>query len=304
MNCPICNQTDIAKIHAKHLPRFFKCPSCSGYYNLERESPFYREEYFTEGKNPVDAKTVFSFLLSFFLFLRQRRIRKNIAGLSTEILDYGCGNGKLVNHLRHRGFNIDGYDPSKSAVKLARNRNLPVYSQIPDKKYGLMMFWHSMEHTDSPWSDLQNYKNHLAPDANLIIAVPNADSLEAKIFRAKWFCYDWPFHRTHFNRKSLSRLLESNGFRIISIDYFNPEYTVSSLTQTFLNVFLPKNVLYGVISNRRMSGNKNKFIWLAALSMFLLTVFSPLLTIFFLVALITKKTAAMVIVAQKHRNAQ
>jgi len=259
----------------------------------------YPDTYFIE-EEVSGSRSIFSPMLNFFQFLRARKIRKNIPNLDTKILDYGCGNGKLLAYLKSRGFNIDGYDPSISAVHLAQKRGLSVFFHIPDKKYDLMMFWHSLEHTAQPWLDIQNCQKYLVPNAKLIIAVPNADSLEARFFGSRWFCYDWPFHRAHFTYQSLKKLLESNGFKIISLDCFNPEHTVSSLVQTFLNLFFPKNSLYSIVSRRRMEQNKNRVIAISVLSIFTLIIFSPLLLIFFIAGLLTKRTAAFILVAEKN----
>ena len=105
------------------------------------------------------------------------------------------------------------------------------------------MFWHSLEHTDTPLNDVMNLRGNIAPHGRVLVAVPNGDSLEATFGGESWFCYDWPFHRIHFNFKSIKTLFEKAGFRIIDVDFFNPEYTFSSLVQTFLNLFLPKKIL-------------------------------------------------------------
>ena len=161
------------------------------------------------------------------------------------------------------------------------------------------MFWHSLEHTDTPLNDVINLGAHISLQGKVLIAIPNGDGLEAMFSGESWFCYDWPFHRIHFNFKSIETLLEKAGFRVIDVDFFNPEYTVSSLVQTFLNFFLPKNALYSMVSSRRGHLNKTKLLGLVLLSLILLVVFSPFLLAFFLIALLFRKTAAFIVVAER-----
>lgn len=215
------------------------------------------------------------------------------------ILDYGCGNGTLVAYLREKGFDADGYDPEPSAVALARKAGLPVFGTIPDKQYALIMLWHSLEHSETPLQDIRALKNHLTRSGRLLIAVPNGDGLEARFFGESFFCYDWPFHRVHFTQKALTILLEQAGFRVLSVDHFSPEYTVSSLVQTFLNLFLPKNVLYSFVSARRQTVGKRRVLFFALLSLLLLVAFSPVLALFFIFALLLKRTAAFIVVAER-----
>src|SRR3989338_833609 len=170
MSCPICGYYCENYEPAKHLPRFFRCSRCSGYYHQMENKPLYSKTYFAESDKPSFIKSLAGGFLGKFFFSSNK----------AKILDYGCGNGKFVAYLKKRGFNVDGYDPSLSAVKMARENNLPVYKAIPENKNDLIMFWHSLEHSDTPLNDLKKCKQYFLPGAKLLIAAPNGESLEAK----------------------------------------------------------------------------------------------------------------------------
>lgn len=258
----------------------------------------YPKEYFAE-EPEKPKKNVFSPMLNFFLWLRMKKIIRALGGKGGKILDYGCGNGKLVAYLKEKGFDVDGYDPEPSAVALAQRNGLPVFGKIPDQTYDIVMFWHCLEHSATPLHDVLALANRIAPRGRLLIAVPNGDGLEARFFGESFFCYDWPFHRIHFTPHALTLLLAKAGFRVRSVDYLNPEYTVSSLVQTFLNLFLPKNAFYSFVSARRQTASKVRLFFLALLSLLLLVIFSPVLILFFLAALLSGKTAAFITVAER-----
>jgi SAM-dependent methyltransferase len=195
---------------------------------------------------------------------------------------------------------VEGYDPSPSAVLLAQKNNLPVFGRIPDKQYDLIMFWHSLEHTDAPLADLRAVLAHLAPNGKLLIAVPNGDSVEAQVFHRTWFCYDWPFHRVHFTPASMRKSLAAAGCRVTGIDYLNPEYTISSLAQSALNLVLPKNALYAVAANRRANEQgKTATALMGLCSLCLLILFSPILLLVFLFAFAARRTAAIIVTAER-----
>ena len=306
MGCPICGKPVEKRERARHLPRFFLCPHCGGFFTDQKPRIQYEEQYFTEKPKRAEKKSVFSPLLDFFLWLRMRKIRKIMKENTTaggegekRILDYGCGNGKLVAYLRKKGFDVDGYDPEVSAVALAHMQGLPVFGEIPEKQYDLIMFWHCLEHTCEPLKDTRAVSRFLKPDGKILVAVPHGGSWEAKIFGESWFCYDWPFHMVHFTPRALSVLLSQSGFKELSIDYFNPEYTVSSLAQTFLNLFLPKNALYSFMSARRQTMRRRKLFFLGIFSLFALVIISPILFLFFIGAFLMQKTAAFIVIAQK-----
>lgn len=297
MRCPICDFEIKDSLISNHLPNFFQCPDCSGYFPAKKqEAPVYASNYFQEDIQQAK-KSFFGCVLDIFLWMRRRKIENNLLSKDSYILDYGCGNGKLVAYLLGKGLKIDGYDPSHSAVDLAQKNNLPVFNEIPPKVYDLMMFWHSLEHADQPLADLMECKKRLSTNGKIIIAVPNGNSFDSYA-KENWFGYDWPFHRIHFTPKSIKVLLDKAGLKLKSIDYFNPEYTLSSLSQTFLNFFMPKDVFYRMISNRRMGLGKMKSALLSVLSIIMLIFFSPLLLAVFLIELVTGRTGAIIVVAE------
>jgi SAM-dependent methyltransferase len=298
MICPICGHSKEGKKEAKHLPLFFRCRNCTGYFHEQGPPPHYDESYFAEDGKPSMLGRVLGRLMGVFLWTRKIGIRRTLNHADSKVLDYGCGNGKLVRYLRKHKMNVEGFDPSASAVNLSQKDDLPVFGEIPDKQYDLIMFWHSLEHTDNPMSDLKSILKYLKHDGKLLIAVPNGDSLEAYLTKKNWFCYDWPFHRIHFTPKSLEKMLGQIDFKIESIDYANPEYSISSLVQSFLNLILPANTLYSVVSNRRIKGAKWKIVALGFVSLILLIIFSPIIILFFLISLFSKRTAAMIVVAK------
>jgi len=280
-----------------HLEHFFHCQNCGGYFNAETSYPKYEETYFAERAAPAFLGSAIGKIFLIFPFLYALKIKKLISKNSW-ILDYGCGGGKMVSYLRKRGFCVDGFDPSPSAVFLAQKNNLPVYGAIPDKKYGLITFWHSLEHTNQPLRDFEACKKYLAKNAKVLIAIPNGDSIEAAIARSRWFCYDWPYHRVHFTPESLSMMLRRAGFRVVSIDYFNPGYSIPSLAQTFLNFFMPKNALYSLVANRRAEEGGTKLILLGILSVFLIVLFSPLLAVVFFISILLKRPGTIILIAE------
>lgn len=220
---------------------------------------------------------------------------KNIS--SPRVLDYGAGDGRLVAGLRSRCVEAIGYDPSPAVAALAGERGIPVFTQISAGPYNLVMFWHSLEHVDQPLKSLATLKPFLAPQAQLLIAVPNAASWEAEFAGEKWFHYDYPFHRVHFSPQSISALLKAAGFRVERIDFFTPEYTVSGLAQTFLNFFLTKNALYSVVSHRRQERSSQSLAALSVISLIMLLAAAPILTVIYILELIFRRSGAMVVIA-------
>ena len=300
--CPICENNREDLITSSFLPKYRQCKVCGGQFLTGSESPTYTVEYFEQKEASSLISKIVAPLLDFFYFLRIKKIKNLLKKNSNlKVLDYGCGAGKLVENLIKWGVDATGFEPSEGARNITQKKNLPVYSEVRSTEggYDLIMFWHSLEHAEAPLEVLNSVKNNLAVGGKILIAVPNADSFEARIFKENWFHYSYPFHPIHFTPKSAKIMLQRAGFCPASIDFWNPEYTISGLAQSFLNWFLPKDALYSVISHRRLSMPLPKAIFFATASLAALLIFSPALILFFLIQLILGKTGAMIIIAEK-----
>lgn len=94
-------------------------------------------------------------------------------------------------------------------------------------------------------------------------------------------------------------MLSKAGLRIIKWDFVNIEYTFTGLLQTFLNIFFPPDVFYGIVAQRRITLPYWKALFFTFMSIFVAIILSPLIVSFFFVELVFKKTGAFVIIAQK-----
>ena len=300
MKCPICNTEIGASIRSKYFPHFSTCPVCTGHFAMDARAVEYPDVYFNRAGERSFFARVFSPFMSLFFRLRLGVITSAIrATPHAKVLDYGCGTGALVARLRREGFDALGYEPSPAAVAEAVAHSIPVFSALSEGRFDLIMFWHSLEHVDHPFNVITSLKEHLNPYGKLLAAIPNGGSWEAKLAGDRWFHYDYPFHRMQYTPISLEKLFHAAGFRIQRMNFFNPDYTIAGLVQTFLNFFLPKNALYSVLTHRRANFGSLAAIGIFTAAVLLVVIFSPLLILFYLAALITKNTGAIIVVAER-----
>jgi len=298
MTCPICNK--ISNPTRSYLPRFVCCNICKGHFLKRKVKANYPEEYFDQKGASSILSMLFSPFLEFLLYLKVQNIISQVCVRKPQILDYGCGSGKLIEALLKKQITATGYEPSLGALSITKRKKLPVFNQLKKAKggYDLVMFWHSLEHVSSPYQVMTVIKKLLSKQGKVLVAIPNGDSWEAEIAREKWFHYSYPLHVIHFTPKSVKMMLENAGFKNIKIDFFNPEYTISGLLQTFLNLFFPNDVLYSVVTHRRLSMPLFSALIYSFLSVILAVFFSPFLILIFALQLIFRKSGAMVIIAK------
>ena len=79
--------------------------------------------------------------------------------------------------------------------------------------------------------------------------MPNAASLQARLFGAAWLHYDVPRHRHHYSSALLARFLGQHGFRLRRSCRAVVEYDLMGALQGFLNRFTgTPNVLFDVLT--------------------------------------------------------
>jgi len=171
------------------------------------------------------------------------------------VLDVGCGRGVLLQEFRRRGWEVQGTELSEQAASYAQQTlNIPVTIgsletiHFPSNHFDAVTLWHVLEHVENPRALLTEINRILKPDGVLLVAVPNFDSLEARVSKDKWFHLDVPRHITHFSDATLEEALRENGFDVRHKSGFAPEYDFFSFVQSTLNLCgLRHNLLYEIV---------------------------------------------------------
>jgi len=116
---------------------------------------------------------------------------------------------------------------------------------LPEGNFDLIFLWHTLEHMDNPKLTMSRLHALLAPGGAIIVAVPNFSSVEAQRFKEFWFHLDIPWHKYHFNKKSIEYLITKSHLRVISISTLCFEQGPYGLIQSILNAMgWPKNEFY------------------------------------------------------------
>lgn len=138
-------------------------------------------------------------------------------------LDVGCGRGELDAMLIGHGWRMDGIEPSPEACAAAVARGVEARCgtlatvELEDELYDMVVFRHSLEHTNDPIGDLRRAGAAMRQDGLLLVSVPNFGCWQAKRFRSRWYHLDLPRHRTHFTHGSLRLALRSAGFECVEV---------------------------------------------------------------------------------------
>jgi 2-polyprenyl-3-methyl-5-hydroxy-6-metoxy-1,4-benzoquinol methylase len=215
---------------------------------------YYPASYYGENNRRFNA--LLEGLIPFFRNRRARAIEKFVP--KGRILDVGCGRGILPTLMRERGWEVDALEFSEIAARHARDElHLPVFvgdivqSPYPDGAFDAVVLWHVLEHLPDPAAAIRRARQILRPGGFLIVAVPNFESLQARLTGRHWFHLDVPRHYHHFGIAVLRRLLTTNGFSILDVSHLSIEYNPYGWIQSLLNgLGFRYNLLYDLLKNR------------------------------------------------------
>lgn len=145
-------------------------------------------------------------------------------------LDIGCGDMKYLDLMRDAGVETDhlyGLELDERIAAKAGERGYRVFAEraetataIPGQAIDLATMFHVIEHVADPGAVIRKIAGWLALGGVLALETPNFDSLDARLFRSGyWGGYHIPRHWHLFTPRSLTTLLENNGFTVEAVTY-------------------------------------------------------------------------------------
>lgn len=137
------------------------------------------------------------------------------------ILDVGCANGTLLDKMKLLGWTTYGFELSPIAAEIARNKGHQVTLgsidgglPYPDETFDCVYCWHVLEHTFSPRNALGEIHRVLKPGGQLVMAVPNFHSFQARMFGRYWSKIEAPRHLFQFTRRTLGAYLDERFVQV------------------------------------------------------------------------------------------
>lgn len=151
------------------------------------------------------------------------------------VLDLGCGNGALGAMIAESGRTVYGCDTSESgvshaAVNLGRGRakvasaEEPIADLFPGVQFDAIVSAEVVEHLYNPGAFVRSAHAALQTGASLIVTTPYHGWLKdvALAVSGKMSSHYTPLwdggHIKFWHRATLTKLLEDNGFRVVSFE--------------------------------------------------------------------------------------
>lgn len=230
-----------------------RCEACGvGHTSPEPEdlAPYYGPAYYGNRH---------SFTERYCAARRVRLLWQATRARSGKLLDIGCGDGTFLLAAKEHGWTVAGTEIG-GAKEISKRTGLDVRDSLGEvgdiAPFDAITMWHTLEHFREPHAIVAAARERLKADGTFIVAVPDAAGLQATVFKDKWFHLDVPRHLYHFDRASLTSMLDRAGFRVTRWHHLEIELDVFGWLQSALNAVMPQpNVLFQSLTGKpRTSG--------------------------------------------------
>lgn len=234
-HCPVCNHDKFNSFLScvdytvsRETFNIVQCNSCGFKFTNPRPQTNDLGRYYKSEEYISHSNTKKGFINSAYQSVRKYTLLKKLQLISKfyktgNILDIGCGTGEFLNVCKNAKWNCIGIEPDDDAREMGKNNySLDVrpeleINNLASESFDIITMWHVLEHVPDLNQRILDLKRLLKPKGIIIIAVPNCDSYDAKVYKEHWAAYDVPRHLYHFTPASIEHLFKKHQLKMFRI---------------------------------------------------------------------------------------
>jgi 2-polyprenyl-3-methyl-5-hydroxy-6-metoxy-1,4-benzoquinol methylase len=245
MKCKICGQeaSDFGNgtyylEDGKHfLIPFYYCKNCNCFIrDVDNDSIFshLKSASHTDLNNE---ERFYKERIRFFQFLYSFIEKRKIHG--SNWLDFGCSYGHFIDFLREKSIECDGIEISDTVRQYAQKKGLTVFENIghlPERRlYDVISLIDSLYYSIEPVKLINDLHHKLNQNGILIVRITNRNWLAKlkKIIFRKDIRLALGDATISYSMKSISLLLEMNGFKILKMTSIEKGKSLAFKTKAF-----------------------------------------------------------------------
>jgi 2-polyprenyl-3-methyl-5-hydroxy-6-metoxy-1,4-benzoquinol methylase len=278
-NCPVCGKTEhknFLVVQDKSVSQesfvIVSCENCGFKFTNPRPDPESIGKYYESEEYISHSNTSKGIINKAYQIVRSIAVKDKVELVNSlspkgKMLDYGCGTGFFLLACQKDGWEVEGFEPNDLANKQASETlGKPVEKVSLDKftpqSFEIITLWHVLEHVHTLNETFQKLLTLLKPNGVIVVAVPNADSLDAQKYKENWAAYDVPRHLYHFNQATMKRFMKKHKLELQDVKPMKYDaYYVSMLSEKYKagKSKMLSSVLTGYQSNKYASKNNKDY---------------------------------------------
>jgi 2-polyprenyl-3-methyl-5-hydroxy-6-metoxy-1,4-benzoquinol methylase len=225
--CICCGSASVRTVYTVRSFPISRCADCGlGRTLLDQDFDFekyYSEAYFTGDVNDGYADYTGS---EEVLRLEFRRTLKHFARFAAKgnLLEFGCAYGFFLVEAAPLFERVEGIELCAEAVDFCQSRGLNVVRGVVDPEtlrgpYDAAVGLDVIEHIPEPQQAIRLIAEKLNPGGTLLLTTGDWGSLLARAMGPKWRLMTPPQHLSFFTPKSMTRMLEAAGLRVVELSH-------------------------------------------------------------------------------------
>jgi 2-polyprenyl-3-methyl-5-hydroxy-6-metoxy-1,4-benzoquinol methylase len=143
--------------------------------------------------------------------------------VNNTIIDVGCGEGFFLEQAVKRGWNAYGTEYAEQYIETCRKKNINMApGKFEPENYSPRFFdalisIEVIEHINYPSAEVKNFSEAVRSGGIVYLTTPNFNSISRRMLKEKWNVISYPEHLTYFTPKTITKIFDSNGFRMQKI---------------------------------------------------------------------------------------
>ena len=229
MQCRLCKSENLKIYYTQgnnHELKFYKCHVCK-LINYDISNGLDQTKYSKSYTDPFDKNIKMNETQT-----KTYEFIKSNLNIRGELLDIGCGNGRLLYLFQKDGWIVKGLELSSFLSQAIKNKlnidvdvsNFLEYNKNYKEKYDVVVMRHVLEHLSNSILALSKINSFLKINGYAVLEFPNIEGLDLKIKRFIQRCGVYkkkyrknykPGHCNEFSRRSFEYLTSKTGFEIV-----------------------------------------------------------------------------------------
>jgi 2-polyprenyl-3-methyl-5-hydroxy-6-metoxy-1,4-benzoquinol methylase len=234
-NCPVCGSpqfTNLMICQDKTVTQesfaIVECKKCRLKFTNPRPTENNVSKYYKSETYISHSDTKKGIINQVYHLVRKYTLRQKLNLINSlqskekKLLDIGCGTGTFLETCKKAGWKVAGTEPDPETRQVAiKKTKVAIEENILDSFSGstfdVITMWHVLEHIHQLDGVVARLKKLLTPGGTLIVAVPNCESYDAKMFKEQWAAYDVPRHLYHFTQSTIKTLFQKHKMKVEKI---------------------------------------------------------------------------------------